>query len=462
MRRGKRPVRSVDGIDVAASLIARVAPRALAPRIDQLRLDARTLVDGLRGVREPSYSTPSSPPIRPLTLREIDPVLELLPRPFRRPYSALRRDLASIARDLRGEHAPPTIARAPRAPEAAPPERAPTLAPRRARIAAIVRETDDAVSLTLEPLDGVPIGFVPGQFLTLHLAIDGEIVRRAYSLSSTPGDGVARVTCKRIAGGRASSHVNERLREGDHVEVLGPSGSFVLPRGARRVVLVAGGSGITPCWSIARDLLERDPEAHVTLVYGNRSERDVIFGAAIDALASAMPERFRVIHVLSDPERAHDGPRGLLDRATFDALALELADAEIFVCGPAAMMDAIRGALRARGVSPERIHEERFQSPGRDRARAAGAPQLVTVRRRGRTHAVTVAPERTVLEAATSAGVPMPFSCAIGGCAACRCRVVEGHVEMDEPNCLTQEERDAGWVLTCVGRPTRATTLEVP
>jgi ring-1,2-phenylacetyl-CoA epoxidase subunit PaaE len=108
----------------------------------------------------------------------------------------------------------------------------------------------------------------------------------------------------------------------------------------------------------------------VTLVYGNRAERDVIFGAAIDALAAEMPERLRVIHVLSEPEREHRGPRGLLDRAALDALELELDGAEIFVCGPAAMMDAVRGALLARGVPAARIHEERFQSPGRERARA--------------------------------------------------------------------------------------------
>lgn len=460
MKQGRRPVRRVDGIDVAASLLARLAPRALAPRIDQLRLDARSVLDDLRGVREPSFSTPSSPPIRPPALREIDPVLALVPRPLRGSFRAIRRDLSSLARDLRGERTPPTIARAPRA--ASVPPGAIPIAPRRARVVKIDRETDEAVSITLEPLDARPIAFEAGQFLTLHLAIDGEIVKRAYSLSSAPSDRLARITCKRIPGGRASSFLTERLREGHELEILGPSGSFVVPAGARQIVLVAGGSGITPCWSIARAVLARDPGAEVTLIYGNRSERDVIFADAIEALAATHRDRFRVLHVLSRPERAHAGPRGALDGATFDAIDLEVSRAEIFVCGPAAMMDAVRDALLARGVARARIHEERFQSPSQARARLPREEQLVTVRRDGRERTIRVAPDRTLLEAASDAGVALPFSCAIGGCAACKCRVIEGAIEMDEPNCLSPEERAQGWALSCVGRPSCATIVEVP
>ncbi|UJR79197.1 ferredoxin--NADP reductase [Sandaracinus amylolyticus] len=461
MQHGKRPLRSVDGIDVAASVLARLAPRALRPAIDQLRLDARSIADGFRGVREPTFSSQARPGFAPTPLAEIDPVFELLPtRGLKRSYATLRRDVEMIARDFRGDRVPPTIARARRAPSTTS---APSLAPRRVKVAKLTRETRDAITIRLEALDGAPIVFEAGQFLTLHVPMGREVVRRAYSLSSAPADGYAAVTCKRIERGRVSTHLHEQLREGDVLEVLGPSGTFVPSATTRHLVLIAGGSGITPCWSIARTVLARDPDAHVTLIYGNRSEGDVIFGSAIDALAS---ERFRVVHVLADPSDAHRGPRGMLDRATFDAIASELELdrdlPEYFVCGPGPMMDAVREALLARGVQRARIHEERFQSPAERRAAPVASPQLVTVRRRGRDVAVTVAPDRTVLEAATESGVALPFSCAIGGCAACKCKVVEGEIRMDEPHCLSDAERAEGWVLTCVGHPTRPTTIEVP
>lgn len=475
----RRPRRAIARVDVAASLAFRVAPRALRPAIEQLRLDARSVFDGLSGVREPSWSSPSRPPLAPVPLHEIDPVHELLPRALRRPYSVMRRDVETIARELRGHRAPATIARprpSARAVEApSPADRGGPIA-RRARVARLVRETPDAVTIELALEDGAPLAFEPGQFLTLHLPIDGEIVRRAYSLSCARGEGRVAVTCKRVEGGRASSFVSERLREGDALEVHGPSGTFVAGRAQRprHLVLVAGGSGITPCWSIARSVLADEPGARVTLVYGNRSERDVIFRDAIDALARREGARLRVVHVLSAPEGDHEGSRGVLDEETFGAIARELGlesrgPGEIgppsyFVCGPAAMMDAVRGALRALGVAPERIREERFQTPGERHAALPSAPQLVTVRRRagGAERSFEVAPGATVLDAARARGVALPFSCAIGGCAACKCRVIEGEIAMDEPSCLTAEERAAGWVLTCVGHPTRETTLEVP
>ncbi|AKF08200.1 ferredoxin--NADP reductase [Sandaracinus amylolyticus] len=459
MQHGKRPLRSVDGIDVAASVLARLAPRALRPAIDQLRLDARSIADGFRGVREPTFSSHARPGFVPTPLAEIDPVLELLPtRALKRSYSTLRRDVEMIGRDFRGDRVPPTITRPRRTMTATT---TPSLAPRRVKVTKLIRETRDAITIRLEALDGAPLTFEAGQFLTLHVPIDGAVVRRAYSLSSAPADGFAAVTCKRIEGGRVSTHLHERLREGDVLEVLGPSGTFVPSARMRRLVLIAGGSGITPCWSIARAVLARDPDAHVTLIYGNRSEADVIFGREIDALAS---ERFRVVHVLADPSDAHRGPRGMLDRATFERIAseLDIDDAEHFVCGPAPMMDAVREVLLARGVPRTRIHEERFQSPAERRASPIASPQLVTVRRRGRDVAITVPPDRTVLEAATERGVALPFSCAIGGCAACKCKVVEGEIRMDEPHCLSDAERAEGWVLTCVGHPTRPTTIEVP
>jgi ferredoxin-NADP reductase len=352
----------------------------------------------------------------------------------------LRRDLRAVMNGFAGVKPRPYTTRKDRVSRRG----ASPFSPRRVQVSKIIRETKDAVTLQLESLD-TPVTFEAGQFLTLHVPIEGVVHKRAYSISSAPHDGVLQVTCKRIDGGLVSSHLHGALREGTELEVLGPSGNFVVPADVTRITLIAGGSGITPCWSIARTLVARG--ADVTLVYGNASEADTIFRKEIDELARTTPSSFRVVHVI-----------GLLTREVLAALETET---EFYICGPSAMMDEVRALLRERGVAAARIREERFHTPGAVRAQVGGDERVTIVRKTGR-RSLTVPAGRTILEATTQAGIAMPFSCAIGGCAACKCRVLEGEVVMDEPHCLSPAEREAGWVLTCVGRPAGPVTLEIP
>ncbi len=467
------PRRKVGRLDAVAGVLVRLVPRSLRPVVEQARLDARSLVDGARGVREPSFSTPSRGLVTPVPLAEIDPLGVWIPRPLVAPYEAWRRDLARVggAPPARPASRPPE-----RRPRHAPPsDTSPAMGARRMRVSALARPTEDALTLTLTPLEGETPAFAAGQFLTLCVEVDGARLKRAYSLSSAPEDGVAEITCKRIPGGRVSNHLHAHAKVGDVFEVLGPSGSFVVPgdRAPRHVVLLAGGSGITPCWSIARSVLARDPGTHVTLVHANRAERDEIFAADIAAACAREGGRLRVVRVLEAPALPHEGPTGRLDAALCAALAdagtfsLPSPASLYFVCGPAPMREAVRAALLAHGVPEGEVLEERFQSPAdTDRAAADVAwptsPVTLQVRRRGGLERVQVPPGRTLLEAATSAGVGLPFSCAMGGCAACKCRSIEGQVMMDEPHCLSDAERADGWVLTCIARPLSAVTLEVP
>jgi ferredoxin-NADP reductase len=341
------------------------------------------------------------------------------------------------------------------------------------RIRRITRETADAVTLVLEPVEhagGAPVRFAPGQFFTLHVRIDGETHKRAYSASSSPleTDAVA-VTVKRVQGGRVSTYLVERAREGDAIDVLGPSGSFTpLPSAApRSLVLVAGGSGITPVASIVRTVLETEPGTRLALVYGNRAREDVIFADPLEALANRHGSRLEVRHVLERPPPDWTGGAGLLDAAALnrelDALRTPLdAGAEYFLCGPAPMMAAARACLEGRGVAPARIHEERFVSAHASPAAAEAGPQPVTVRLRGKTHDLIVLPGRTLLEAALDAGVDVPFSCSVGGCGTCLVHLADGQVAMDEPNCLSPRERAEGMVLACASRPTSPCVVEVP
>lgn len=469
MRQMSKRTRPVGAVDIASSAIARVAPRALTPLIDRARHDVRSILDGLSGRREPSSVRPSSPRIVPVPLASIDPIEHALPRgEARRRWVTLRTDVAWLLRDLRGEPRPTRVLRGPSR-YAKQPERPRGLgaAVRELRVAAIVRETDDALSVTLTEIDGAPIAFEAGQFLTFHLDVDGARVRRAYSLSSSPLSGSSTITVKRIEGGRASGWLHEHLREGDTLRALGPSGSFLAPstRTPMQLVMIAGGSGITPVISIAETVLESRPELSVALVYGSRRARDVIFAERLASLAAGHPARFEVAHVLSEPDASWTGPRGLLDRGAIeerlDAIAVR-APRLYYLCGPAPMMDAAREALAGRGVSLADIREERFQSPAdsHDEPLPSG-PMIARVKVGGRDHVVRVDPGQTLLEAGLAAGARLPFSCAMGGCGACKVKLVSGTVQLDEPTCLSPREREAGYVLACSSRPTSAVAIEV-
>jgi ferredoxin-NADP reductase len=218
--------------------------------------------------------------------------------------------------------------------------------------------------------------------------------------------------------------------------------------------------------AIARAVLALEPRSRVTLVYGNRGEADILFRSAIDELARAHAARFTVRHVLEHASPEWSGGRGRLDegavRAELDALAVA-NDADFFLCGPEPMMLAARAALIVRGASPDRIAEERFASlRSASPANASDGAELLTLRRGDAVRTISVPPAKTLLEAGLAAGVPMPYSCAMGGCAACKVKLCDGEVEMDEPNCLTADERARGYVLACVSRVKRAATIDVP
>jgi ring-1,2-phenylacetyl-CoA epoxidase subunit PaaE len=459
-------------IDVAASALAHVLPGPLARAVDQARLDASSIFDGLRGRRTPSFSTREEPLVRPTALATIDPVYELLPDPLARRYATFARDLRTVTRELRGHRMPAVVPRAARPVVREEPTPIPTR--RTLTVRSLVHETTDALAIELADANGA-IHFVPGQFLTLHLTIDGRPLRRAYSISSTPFDGrTATIVVKRIENGLVSSHLHRTLRVGDTLEVTGPSGSFVVPPASapRHLVLFAGGSGITPVFSILRTALVTEPGARITLVFGNRREADVIFRDRLDALAAEHTSRFRLVHLLEEAA-ARPHRLGRPDAATITSLVGELAlrermpgeDAPLFfVCGPAAMMASVRRALSDAGILDARIREERFLSPA-DPAARVDLPETavaITVRRRGALRTFTQQPGETILEAANRNGAELPSSCTMGGCGACRCRAVSGEVAVDEPSCLTDAERAEGYVLTCVGRARGPVTLEAP
>jgi ferredoxin-NADP reductase len=455
--------------DAAASLVARALPNALTPWIEQARLDATMIIDRTSG----KALTPLVGDVAaPTPLSSVDPLI-LLPRGIADRVRAGQRDVRMLRdRLILGRTPPPLIERPRTVPGAVVslPRKTPNMA-RPFKVVRVVRETDDAVSIYLSEAHGAPLEFRPGQFLSVDVTVDGERLRRAYSLASAClPDVPVHMTVKRIKGGRVSNHLNDTIQEGDELAVLGPSGSFTVePRevNERHLVMIAGGSGITPIMSILETVLRVEAGSRVTLIYGNRGWDDVIFRDRLAALCNEFEGRLLVDHVLERPLENWSGGKGLLTGEVLEARleALSIEDDGLiryFVCGPTPMMEAAHEALQRRGVNANRIAEERFNShEARSGEVGSDGTELVVVSQAGHDHGIQVEPGQTILEAALAAGIDMPFSCAMGGCGTCRVHREEGEIQMEEPNCLSRAEREQGYVLTCVGRPLTQSKINV-
>ncbi|MFO0563459.1 MAG: FAD-binding oxidoreductase [Polyangiales bacterium] len=470
------PVSRPTAIDVLAAAVARVTPRALHPRIDAVRLDLRQMLRSFTADNTRPFASTQQPFEAPPALDEISVLDAVLPKPLAERVDAVRRDVLAMTRGVRNEKPVVTIETRPPAEvisiaqePAAEPAVARSVHPRSVRVIEVRKETADATTFVLEePSDAPPAHFQPGQFVTVVVTINGEPHRRAYSISSTL-DELPRyaITVKRVRGGLVSNHLNDAVREGDSLSVLGPSGSFVLQTPApSRVWLFAGGSGITPVYSILRAVLAQPDGPSATLVYANRTKDSVIFRAAIDALVAQHPERFSLVSVLeeSDPYAQVTGRLDADNCAAVCEVIEVPADAHCYLCGPEPMMDAVRATLVARGIDKDHIHEERFTSPQKrtHEAPVSRGGHALEIRQGRSSKKLTTRPDQTILEAGLEAGIDMPFSCTMGGCGACKLKLVSGTVDVVEPNCLLESEKAEGAILACVGCTTSDAVVEVP
>lgn len=337
-------------------------------------------------------------------------------------------------------------------------------------VAEIVSETAEAYSVRFEvpPELRDVFAFRAGQHLTLKAEIDGEEVRRNYSLCTAPDEQDWMVTVKRIGGGVFSNWVGEKLKPGDTIDVMPPHGSFTTefnPGRKRHLVGIAGGSGITPVMSLLRTTLKWEPDSRFTLLYGNRDSSSIIFLEALAALKDKHLSRLEVYHFLDAEEGDVELFNGMLDGARCEEALARLipntADVgDWFICGPGPMMNAAEGALLDRRIDKGRIHIERFTADrpagavvremSELQTKAAGVTVSVTLD--GRTRKVPFS-EGNILDSARAAGLPAPFACKAGVCATCRAKVTSGKVEMAARYGLTDEEVAAGYVLTCQSVP---------
>ncbi len=336
------------------------------------------------------------------------------------------------------------------------------------RVVEVARLTDDSVAVTFDvPPSLAPVfEFLPGQHVTLRAEVDGEDLRRSYSICTNANGGKLRVGIKRLPGGAFSTWATSRLQAGDVIGVMPPVGEFTIepdPRMGRHRVAIAAGSGITPVLSLVATTLESEPESSWTVLFGNRTVNSVMFLEELEALKDRYPARLQLFHLLS-----REGSDLALLSGRIDAGKIELIHDRLlgnrevdgwFLCGPYEMVMIARETLTALGVVDERIHDELFFAGPLDVSTLPPEPLPgegsvhLTVILDGRAVDTLMAPETSILDAALRVRSELPFSCKGGMCATCKGRIEEGRVTMAKNYALIDSEIEAGYVLTCQSHP---------
>ncbi|OBK99483.1 ferredoxin--NADP reductase [Mycobacterium sp. 1165178.9] len=327
------------------------------------------------------------------------------------------------------------------------------------RIKRVVAETRDAVSIVLDvPQSSAErFGYQAGQFLTLLVTVGGREHRRCYSMSSSPALGEdLQITVKRDRDGVVSNWLNDTAAPGDQLPALPPQGRFVLHDSDRELIAFAGGSGITPVFSLLRTALMSGERA-TRLFYANRSRDAVIFDEALASLSTRHAGRFVLHHHLDDN-------RGFVTPADIEAFVRDAGDADVYICGPNEFMETVRTALSAAGLPADRLHVEHFDV---NDIAAASPPATevitdeVTIVLDGVTTTASYDPGNTLLQTARMAGLRTPSSCEIGSCGTCMARLTRGSARMINNDALDPDEVEEGWVLTCQALPTSPTVRVV-
>jgi len=339
------------------------------------------------------------------------------------------------------------------------------------RVKEVKRETPDCVSISFIVPDELKEEFIfsAGQNIAIKKNIDGEEIRRSYSICSAPHENELRVAVKKVEGGKFSSYANTQLKAGDELDVLSPTGKFntpLDPANRKTYLAFAAGSGITPVISIIKSTLATEPGSSFTLVFGNTSRSNIIFFEELEGLKNKYLERFTFINILSREKTDIALNFGRIDTEKLTGLARLIRyqhTDEFFICGPEEMIFCVKDFLTGLGIENRKIHFELFASKGQKKtttgqvsaAGYTGPKSSITVKLDGRSFdfALPLNSDITVLEAALKQGADLPFACKGGMCCTCKARLLEGEVSMDVHWGLEEEEIEQGYILTCQSHP---------
>ncbi len=337
-------------------------------------------------------------------------------------------------------------------------------------------ETETAICATIavpEELEKT-FAFTQGQFLTLRADIDGEDVRRSYSICSGVNDGHIQVGIKRVRDGKFSNYANDHFKAGMAVEVMPPQGSFFTkldPNNNKNYMCIAAGSGITPILSIIKSILAIEPKSKVTLIYGNRRSSSVMFKEDLGFVKNRYMDRFSWINIMDYEDQGSELLNGIIDNEKGTALHKSkliniFKTDDVFICGPEAMMSEVSHGFRASGFEDSRIHYELFANSSedaekilqksQDRIAAYGEEKTskVTVKADGRAIRFDLATVgENILDAGIHNGLDLPYACKAGVCSTCKAKLTKGKVDMDLTHGLEQHEIEAGYILTCQAHP---------
>jgi ring-1,2-phenylacetyl-CoA epoxidase subunit PaaE len=343
------------------------------------------------------------------------------------------------------------------------------------KVERIVSETEDAkrIVLSVPEKNASLFKFKHGQYLTFLANINGQELRRSYSICSGVGDPYLEVAVKHIPGGIFSSFINESLSVGDLLQVAPPAGEFTTPldiEHEKHYLCIAAGSGITPIMSIVKTVLVTEPKSRVSLLFGNKRVNSIMFREALEVLKNTYLGRFQLIHVLSQEDREFGILNGRIDNKKGAELCQHLLDLqqidEFFLCGPEGMVSEVSRGLRANGIDDEKIKYELFGASADDAALAVKKHHERAKKHQGKLFEVTVVADgrstrfelgadgENILDAALDAGVDLPFACKGGVCATCKAKLTSGEIEMDINHALESKEIEDGTILTCQAHPT--------
>ena len=347
------------------------------------------------------------------------------------------------------------------------------------KIAEVRPETDSAVCISFAIPKALKstFRFIQGQFLTLRAIIDGEDVRRSYSICSGVNDGHLRVGIKRVNNGLFSNFANDHFKVGDTVEVMPPQGSFHTPLDVattKNYMCIAIGSGITPILSILKTILDTEPLSRVTLIYGNRRSNSVMFRDYLSFVKNRYMQRFQWINILSQEDQGADLLNGKIDNVKGAALhqagLINITDTDdVFICGPESMMSEVSRGFRRSGLSEENIHYELFANSVEDaKAMLEKSRQRVETYGEEKVCKVTVVADsrsirfdlatvgENILGVGMDHGMELPYACKAGVCSTCKAKLVSGEVEMDLTHGLESHEIKNGYILACQAHPISA------